>query len=57
MKYTLLRFQMWELKIDNVNFYHFFFLWNFQKPDEEDHEILNHEEDFSLPQSYFDKEE
>ncbi|KAI9169265.1 hypothetical protein LWI28_009730 [Acer negundo] len=27
------------------------------KPDEEEMEILNHEEDFSLPQSYFVKEE
>ncbi|XP_011012077.1 PREDICTED: uncharacterized protein LOC105116408 isoform X3 [Populus euphratica] len=29
----------------------------FQKPDDEEAEILNHEEDFSLPQSYFVKEE
>lgn len=29
----------------------------FQKPDDEEAEILNHEEDFSLPQSYFIKEE
>uniref|UniRef100_A0A2K1YUW6 Chromatin modification-related protein EAF7 n=1 Tax=Populus trichocarpa TaxID=3694 RepID=A0A2K1YUW6_POPTR len=27
------------------------------KPDDEEAEILNHEEDFSLPQSYFVKEE
>ncbi|XP_024029875.1 uncharacterized protein LOC21390085 isoform X2 [Morus notabilis] len=27
------------------------------KPDDEDTEILNHEEDFSLPQSFFVKEE
>ncbi|XP_031274438.1 uncharacterized protein LOC116132897 isoform X3 [Pistacia vera] len=27
------------------------------KPDDEEMEILNHEEDFNLPQSYFDKEE
>ncbi|KAH9708042.1 Chromatin modification-like protein [Citrus sinensis] len=27
------------------------------KPDDEEMEILNHEEDFCLPQSYFDKEE
>ncbi|KAJ6312214.1 hypothetical protein OIU76_011985 [Salix suchowensis] len=27
------------------------------KPDDEETEILNHEEDFSLPQSYFVKEE
>ncbi|PON64675.1 Chromatin modification-related protein Eaf7/MRGBP [Trema orientale] len=27
------------------------------KPDDEDNEILNHEEDFSLPQSFFVKEE
>ncbi|GAV57443.1 Eaf7 domain-containing protein [Cephalotus follicularis] len=27
------------------------------KPDDEEIEILNHEEDFSLPQSYFIKEE
>ncbi|TXG56615.1 hypothetical protein EZV62_017928 [Acer yangbiense] len=27
------------------------------KPDDEEMEILNHEEDFSLPQSYFVKEE
>lgn len=27
------------------------------EPDDEDTEILNQEEDFCLPQSYFDKEE
>ncbi|KAJ4850953.1 hypothetical protein Tsubulata_011536 [Turnera subulata] len=27
------------------------------KPDDEEAEILNHEEEFSLPESYFDKEE
>ncbi|XP_044490872.1 uncharacterized protein LOC123214913 [Mangifera indica] len=27
------------------------------KPDDEEMEILSHEEDFNLPQSYFDKEE
>lgn len=27
------------------------------KPDDEEMEILNHEEDFCLPQSYFDKED
>lgn len=27
------------------------------KPDDEDIELLNHEEDFSLPQSYFEKED
>ncbi|CAN6841161.1 unnamed protein product [Brassica oleracea] len=27
------------------------------KSDDEDIDILNHEEDFTLPQSYFDKEE
>ncbi|XP_038724961.1 uncharacterized protein LOC120016315 isoform X1 [Tripterygium wilfordii] len=31
--------------------------FEFQKPDDEDTEILNHEEDFSLPQSFFVKEE
>ncbi|KAH0868470.1 hypothetical protein HID58_075492 [Brassica napus] len=29
----------------------------YQKSDDEDIDILNHEEDFTLPQSYFDKEE
>jgi len=33
------------------------FLFKFQKPDDEEAEILNHEEDFSLPQDYFVKEE
>ena len=28
-----------------------------QKPEDEDTEILNHEEEFSLPQSFFAKEE
>ncbi|MBA0631946.1 hypothetical protein Godav_000770 [Gossypium davidsonii] len=29
----------------------------YQKPDDEEIDILNHEEDFCLPQSYFVKEE
>lgn len=29
----------------------------FQKPDDEEMDILSHEEDFCLPQSYFVKEE
>lgn len=33
------------------------FSLEFQKPDDEETDILNHEEDFSLPQSFFVKEE
>jgi hypothetical protein len=33
------------------------FCYKFQKPDDEEMEILNHEEDFCLPQSFFVKEE
>lgn len=33
------------------------FCYKFQKPDDEETEILNHEEDFCLPQSFFVKEE
>lgn len=34
-----------------------FFLLVFQKPDDDEMEILNHEEDFCLPSSFFVKEE
>lgn len=37
-------------------FYMFIVVAKFQKPDDEETEILNQEEDFSLPQSYFIKE-
>lgn len=45
------------IELQRVFFWHCRVLFKCQKPDDEDTEILNHEEDFSLPQSFFVKEE